>query len=97
MEEIPAAATAAAAAAPTSRAGRLWNPGRFGGVSRVWWGTREPGPVRLVWVRFLLPLFVGTRARARRMPRDRAGLRGGWRRATLRRRRRSFVIESGIA
>lgn len=84
MEEIPAAAPTASSGAPSSRAGRLWNPDRFGGVSRVWRSSGEPDPLRLVWVRLLLPVFVGTRARAWGMSRDRVGLWGGWHRATLR-------------
>lgn len=76
MEEITAATPATSATAPTSRTRRLRGSDRLGGVSIVRQGTGEPSPVRRVWVRVLLPMFVGARSRAWRMSCDWAGMWG---------------------
>lgn len=83
MEEITVATPAASATAPTSRARRVRGSDRLGGVSIVRRGTGESSPVRRVWVRVLLPVFVGARSRARSMSRNGVGMRGRWRRATI--------------
>lgn len=84
MEKITTAAPAASATAPTSRARRVRGSRRLGGVSIVRQGTGKPSPLRRVWVRVLLPVFVGARSRARRMSCDGVGMRGRWRRTTFR-------------
>lgn len=84
MEEITAATPAASATAPTSCTRRVRGSDRLGGVSIVRQGTGEPNPVRCIWVRVLLSVFVGARSRAWGMSRDGVGMRGRWRRATFR-------------
>lgn len=74
MEGGTAAAAPSPAAAPAAGGRRVRSPRRLGSVSGMRGCPRQPSPVRRFWVRFLLPLSVGTRSRARRVSRDGVGV-----------------------
>ena len=84
VEKITVAPPPASATAPASRASRVRGTDRLGGVSIVRQGTCEFSPMRGVWVRVLLSVFVRARSRARGMSRYGVGMRSRWRRATFR-------------
>lgn len=86
MEKIPASPAAPPPAAPAGCAGGVRSSGRLGGVSGVRRGAGESGPVRRIRFRFLLPVLVSARTRARRVSGDRISVRRGQHCETFRRR-----------
>lgn len=83
MEKIPATAAAAPATASAGRGGWVRSSSRLWGVSSVRGRARERRPVRRFRLRFLLPVFVRARSRARGVPRYWVGVWGGGDRASL--------------